>query len=144
MTQHYSLDSGRTYVHKTCGAPTIISGKDFARLCNPFATCLGTMCASCGGIDSTNNFHWQDTQESVSDFRKRLRRNSPKATLYTWILAPVLGAVVGGTLAAMFKSPHVNQLVSVIIFAAFGVFILYLIAPEITGIVAGKRFYDQP
>lgn len=143
MSELYTVNEGRAYIHKTCGTTTVVSGKDFAGLCNPFAPCLGTICVKCGP-DSTKNFTWEDTGESVSSFRRRVRRASPILTAWSWIVAPVIGAVVGGMAMLAFKAPNVSSEAAAAIGAVAGAAVMaFIIAPVITGIIAGRRFYDQ-
>ena len=143
MPRHYSIDQGRAYIHKTCGTTTVVSGRDFAELCNPFAPCLGTICAKCGP-DSTKKFKWADTRESVSRFRRRVRRASPLLTVWSWMIAPVIGAVIGTMVGLALKGQNIAPIVVATMGATVGgATMLLFIAPFITGIVVGQRFYNQ-
>jgi len=143
MSQQYTIDQGRAYVHETCGTTTIVSGNDFAGLCNPFEPCMGTVCSKCGP-DSTDKFLWDDTGETVSSFRSRVRRESPGFTIWNWLVAPILGGVIGGMVMPMFGPEGSNPWIGIAIGAPIGALAMWLfIAPYITRLLAGKSFYDR-
>lgn len=143
MARKYSLQKGRTYIHSRCGEATCVSGNDFAGLCNPFAPCLGTVCAACGGPDSVGKFSWADTGESLSEYRKRLRRKSPVFfRLWAWLFSPLIGA--GGGAAVAVPLFNKNLLADAAIGAGIGALAMFLfIGPKILGLIAGDRFYKS-
>lgn len=96
-----SAEQGRPYVHKKCGQVTLITGSDFVGLCNPFEPCMGTICASCGGPDSTSQFAWADTQEPISEYRARLRAEAPASLkIWNYVISPLVGGGIGGAVGA--------------------------------------------
>ena len=98
-----SEELSRTYRHKKCGALTTVSGDTFDQVCNPWKGVFGTVCAGegCdGGVFSA--FVWEDTGESLEDYRNRMQAESP------WLLRAVnstgftLGSWVAGGVAGWF------------------------------------------
>jgi hypothetical protein len=83
----------RVYVHDACGGETEISGDDFARVANPFAWVSQTYCASCERFAGLGRFSWADTDETLTDYRRRLRRRAPLSLkLWGWVFGPLIGA----------------------------------------------------
>ncbi|MCO6042570.1 hypothetical protein NG895_01490 [Aeoliella sp. ICT_H6.2] len=143
MSDRYTLVSGRPYVHQKCGTTTVINEGHFATLCNPFNVCLGTICANCGP-GSLKDFHWEDTGESISDYRKRLRCEAPLWAVWYWLFAPILGAAIGAAVMVNFKAPNMTVTSAAITGAGIGVFLMiFLVGPMITGPIVGSRFYGQ-
>lgn len=144
MHKQYSIDQGRAYVHSLCGETTIISGNDFSSLCNPFGLCLGTICANCGAPDSTKNFKWEDTGEVVSDYRRRVRRESTGQTLINWVLAPLVGALIGASVLATTGSQDVPIIAHALIGGSIGALALAVfIFPPLTSALADPPFYQR-
>jgi hypothetical protein len=91
----------RTYRHKKCGALTTVSDDTLDQVCNPWKGVFGTVCAgeSCdGGVFS--DFVWEDTGESLEDYRNRMQAESPLLlrfvnsglfTLSAWVAGGVAG-----------------------------------------------------
>jgi hypothetical protein len=145
----YTIESGRAYQHAKCGNVTRVSGNDFAFLCNPFALCTGTMCVACGAPDALNQFAWVDTGESLTDYRRRLRQESPfHYFLAIWLVAPIIGASIGAGGGAIWAqmNPANGALPFGLLFgAAVGVLIFCLfVSPKILNIAVGDRFYKSP
>src|SRR4051812_10389467 len=69
--------SGRVYVHDRCGGQTRVSGGDYTHLCDPFWPCTGTYCCGCRAFVSLGEVCWADTEEPISAYRRRLRRQTP-------------------------------------------------------------------
>lgn len=139
----HDAEEGRPYVHKKCGQVTVISGSDFVGLCNPFEPCMGTICASCGGPDSTSQFAWADTEESISDYRARLRAAAPASLkIWNYVISPLVGAGVGGIVGAMLDPK--NPLAGGSIGAAVGALVMFFfIGPKITGVLGAGEFYRK-
>ena len=141
MSEIYNLGDGRAYVHKRCGESTIVTGDDFAGLCDPSQVCLGTICANCGGPDSVAAFYWEDTKEPLHDYRKRLRNTAP--SIYkTWaVIVPLIGLVGGGIMGAKFLATNLQ--LDIAIGSAVGIVVMWLIVgPAIAGMF-GTNFYEQ-
>jgi hypothetical protein len=70
----------RTYVHLGCKGRTVVSGWAFAAICNPIAMrrVISTICSACQREDLIDRFVWDDTGESISDYRTRLRSLVPQ------------------------------------------------------------------
>lgn len=141
MGKTFNRMKGRTYIHQKCGKVTRVTGGDFAGLCNPYEPCTGTICAACGGPDSVGSFSWEDTGESVADYRKRLRGEAPLSyRLWAWVIGPLIGAGIGGAAGALFIRK--NLAADAGIGAAIGAALMFLfIGPKILGLIAGDRFY---
>lgn len=135
---------GRPYVHNKCGQTTIISGNDFIGLCNPFEPCMGTICASCGTPDSTSQFVWEDTEEPISEYRRRMRREAPSSIKYwNYAISPFLGVAIGGIVGGLLDSK--NPLIGGSIGAAVGAFVMFLfVGPKISGMMGAGEFYRKP
>lgn len=89
--------NSRAYIHTECGQGTVISEEDFDRITNPFGLTLGTYCAGCGGISSLDYVRWEETGETVSDYRSRLSSIFP-----AWLMwLPYWLALVAGLIAAI-------------------------------------------
>ena len=86
---------GRTYVHLDCGQQTHVDGDDFRGLCDPVGGLLPvrTFCTHCGRLDPVDRFAWADTNESLADYRRRLR-----STLSPWYVAKRRLLLLGGLL----------------------------------------------
>jgi hypothetical protein len=69
--------TSRVYVHRRCGGATVVDGDDFAALCNPFSIAKETYCCTCQGFDELSAFTWEDTGESISQYRQRMKRLVP-------------------------------------------------------------------
>jgi hypothetical protein len=86
----------RAYVHPQCGGTTIVSGDDFTRLANPFTFVSQTYCASCGSFVGLGSVEWEDTGETISAYRSRLRGEAPLGMkLLGWVFGPLGGAAIG-------------------------------------------------
>src|SRR5579884_1737289 len=68
---------GRVYVHRRCGGMTEVSGGDYTHICDPFRPCTGTYCCRCAGFVSLDDVFWADTEEPISEYRVRLREETP-------------------------------------------------------------------
>jgi hypothetical protein len=99
MSKEQPDEMSRTYIHKHrgCGRPTIIRGVLFRATANPFAMDSGTtMCAGCGREVRYQDVVWQDTGETLADFRRRLRREAPLMVKVTaFLVGPLLFALLG-------------------------------------------------
>ena len=85
----------RVYVHDECDGETIISGKDFERLANPFQFVSQAYCAACEKYTGLGRFYWANTGESIRDYRQRLRRLAPVSLkVCCYVVAPLVLAVV--------------------------------------------------
>jgi hypothetical protein len=86
----------RAYVHPRCGGTTIVSGDDFTRLANPFTFVSQTYCAACGSFVGLGSVEWEDTGETISAYRSRLRAEAPLGLkLFGWVIGPLGGAAIG-------------------------------------------------
>jgi hypothetical protein len=99
----------RPYVHDLCDTTTVVSGGDYAHICNPFWPCTSTYCCGCGGFVSLSSVFWRDTGEPVSEFRSRMMSLTPLyiklwVFLFGFIPGALLGAPVGAGLAFI-KNP---------------------------------------
>ena len=65
----------RAYVHLACGGQTVVDGSDFRGLCDPLGGLLPTTtyCVHCARQDALDRFAWADTNETLADYRRRVR-----------------------------------------------------------------------
>lgn len=65
----------RAYVHLACGLQTEVDGSDFRGLCDPVGGLLPTttFCVFCARQDALEQFAWTDTNETLADYRRRIR-----------------------------------------------------------------------
>jgi hypothetical protein len=78
---------------------TEVSGGDFTHICDPFWPCTGTYCCQCAGFVPLDEVRWEDTDELITRFRRRLRKATP-GLLKVWRYG--LGLVPGGVVGAGF------------------------------------------
>ena len=86
------VPTARTYVHLPCGTPTTVAGDDFKLLCDPYSGVLhaSTVCMHCDRADSLDRFAWSDTRESLTNYRRRLKRTvSPGYVAWRWLVPSV-------------------------------------------------------
>jgi hypothetical protein len=93
-----STPDGRVYVHTRCGGQTRVSGGDYTHICDPFWPCTGTWCCTCSGVAPLTEVRWVDTGEPVSDYRSRMRKETP-ALLQVWRFGG--GLLAGGGVGAL-------------------------------------------
>jgi hypothetical protein len=95
--QRSHLPTSRLYVHDKCGKTTEVSGYDFNWLANPFTWVSSTYCATCNGDTTLGRVRWVDTNEPISKYRARLRRNAPLSLIiFAYLVLPLLGIGLGG------------------------------------------------
>ena len=141
MAEQYTLTKGRPYIHKRCGKVTVVTGADFSGLCNPSQVCLGTICANCGGPDSVSAFYWQDTEEPLHEYRRRLRKSAP-AVYHLWRrISPLIGLCGGAALGFFFLDR--NPPIDITVGSALGVFVMWLIIGPAVANAFGTKFYEQ-
>jgi hypothetical protein len=132
-----SAPTERAYIHQACGGTTVVSGNDFSRLANPFAFVSSTVCATCKTAASLGTFSWADTGESLTAYRRRLRRTAPLALkICGWVVAPLvalaLGAGIGWLVARQdIKGPIIGGFLGLLIGAGF---VMPLLAKWVWGI----------
>lgn len=144
MCATYDREHGRAYIHELCQKTTIVSGSDFAGLCNPFDFCMGTYCVHCGIADSLSHFVWEDTGEKISVYRRRLRKSSPMLMFWNWCFFPAVGGVVGGVIMVQTKAANIDSLVAFLGGAAVGAMAIYfLVLPVIFRVIGGGTFYQR-
>jgi hypothetical protein len=90
--------TSRVYVHTRCGGQTHVSGADFAQICDPFWPCRATYCCQCAGKAPLDEVRWTDTEEAVSEYRRRVRQQTP-ALVKAWHYG--LGFLIGGAAGAV-------------------------------------------
>jgi hypothetical protein len=93
----HGVPTGRVYVHTGCGGQTEVSGGDFTHICDPFWPCTSTYCCQCAGFAPLSEVRWTNTGEPVSEYRRRLRANTP-GLLKVWRYG--LGFLLGGAVGA--------------------------------------------
>ena len=141
---------GRLYVHVECERATLVTGRDWIGLCNPFAQTMGTICSHCGRSYGLKHFVWQDSGANLQTYVRRLRKMCPLFwRMWFWWSGPISGAVVGASVLH-FVGPSIpveNQLPSGAwdaIGAFFGVFLIpYLITPWLCPHAVGIEFHRE-
>ncbi len=136
---------GRVYVHRRCGGQTRVSGRDFAHICDPFWPCTGTYCCTCQGFAPLSEVRWADTGEAVSDYRRRMRAQTPlaiKIWRYGAGLLPgaAIGALVGLVIALIAQLPPARIAASAGVGAILGGLLIYFIGVLILGLVLGVDY----
>lgn len=71
------VPDSRVYVHRKCSAQTIVDGDDFSALSAPMLGNAKTFCCKCKAHFPIADFVWEDTGESIRDFRDRWRQKVP-------------------------------------------------------------------
>ena len=89
--------TSRVYVHRHCGTETIVGDSAFRHICDPFWPCTGTYCCQCDDYSPLHHVRWADTEERISDFRQRMRENTP-ALVKVWRYGG--GLIVGGLIGS--------------------------------------------
>ena len=131
----------RAYVHEKCGTTTMISGGHFTQITDPFMPCTGTFCCECNTFPSLRDVYWEDTEETVADYRRRLRAKTP-IVIKLWryglglVVGAGLGAIVGLLISAMGRGPQ-NNLGVIGVSAGVGAVLIYLV-----GTVVLHAIYD--
>ena len=92
----------RTYYHSRCRKLTVVSGGDYAKLCDPYWFWSGAFCCHCDMVVPLNTVEWDDTGEPIRKYRRRMRRQTP-GFLAAWQLGlgALVGAVVGFGIAVV-------------------------------------------
>lgn len=112
MAEMEDVPTSRTYVHSRCRGATIVSGDDFESLANPFRFSSGTMCATCNKIVPIKQVAWADTGESIADYRRRIRSETPVShKVVAWLIGPVLLGLIGGAIGYAIKPGDTKALV---------------------------------
>src|SRR5262245_54768590 len=97
--------TSRVYVHDLCGGETRVSGHHFAHICDPFWPSTGTYCCPCEGFAPLHEVRWIETEEPVSEYRRRQRSQTP-ALVKIWRLG--MGFLVGAAIGALIGLLIVN------------------------------------
>jgi hypothetical protein len=109
---HWDEDNSpdsRPYVHKRCGEVTVVSGNDFRRLANPFDFVPQTYCVACEEMVGLDTVAWDDTGETISRYRRRLRAAAPVSLkLFSWVICPLGGAALGAGAGWLFTTHRVT------------------------------------
>jgi hypothetical protein len=96
----------RSYTHLECEGSTVVDGREFVVLADPFSFVSKTKCASCGEFVELDRVAWSDTRETISSFRERLRLNlSLIARVWAYVVGPLNGAITGAVIG-MCWPPH--------------------------------------
>ncbi len=117
--------TSRSYRHERCGGVTRVEDEDYSRLANPFTFVWGgTYCAECEADISLEDLCWQDTNESIADYRRRVRATAPLSMKLTgWVAVPIVsfsfGAGVGLVLIGGLIGFWGMGILSLVVFTAF-------------------------
>jgi hypothetical protein len=104
IERNREIPDSREYVHQACGEVTVISGRDFSHLADPFTLCTGTYCTICRKMVNLKAVAWADTGEPISVYRQRLWEESPRlrTSPLLRVVVPIAGAVLGALLGWLF------------------------------------------
>lgn len=124
--------TSRTYVHIRCRGATTVGGGDYTHICDPFWPCTETYCCTCQGFAPVGDVVWMDTGERVSEYRSRLRANTPLALKFWrygagFLIGGGLGAFAGQAVAASFQAPPKETIGCVAVGGLLGAILVYLI-----------------
>lgn len=134
--------NARVYVHDRCGGSTQVSGGDYTHICDPFRPCTGTYCCTCADFAPLHEVEWADTGERISDYRRRLREETP-SLLRAWryglgaLVGAAGGAVFGLLLAIVAQTSRSSIALFPLVAALIGAIACYFI-----GIMVLNRKYD--
>jgi hypothetical protein len=118
----------RVYVHRLCGGATEVSGGDYSHICNPFWPCTATYCCTCAGFVGLSEVRWADTNEPISEYRRRMAAKTP-VTIKAWLygLGAVLGAVPGAGVGLLIGLAVGNVGGATFLGALIGALVVYLV-----------------
>lgn len=84
MTQTGTVSKGkrvdrspRNVKHQSCGQVSPVVGQELRRVCDPYVDSLGPRCETCDSEHPFSEFIWEDTSESLDDFRLRMLQLIP-------------------------------------------------------------------
>lgn len=115
----------RKYRHERCGGVTKVGDEDFSRLANPFTfVWSGTFCAVCEDDVSLEDVYWTDTDESIADYRRRVRKKAPLSMKLTgWVAVPLIGFVIGAAVGSWLIGGYIGfwgmAIMGLTLFSAF-------------------------
>lgn len=135
----------RVYTHKPCGGSTVVSGREFLVLSDPFAFVEKSYCAECQTYAALDDVVWSDSQELIQFCRKQTRRSlSPLAYAWGYAVGPLVGAIGGGVAGACWPPHTIPEIVTGVIGGAIiGWLVLQVPARQFLGM--DFRFNsDQP
>ena len=83
----------RIYIHR-CGTAVNVSGRSLRGLCNPMSYTSGTACTRCGAVP-LNEVWWEDTGETIRQYRRRLFRHLPIGVkIFNVLVLPLCSAAL--------------------------------------------------
>jgi hypothetical protein len=87
--------ASRGYYHAKCGYNTLAAGDDLVRLECPFRGCSGTYCCGCQTSVPLSAVQWEDTGETVADYRERIAAVVPfwRRVWLSWLGNAYEGAI---------------------------------------------------
>ena len=136
VDQRRRIPTGRVYVHTRCGGQTRVSGGDYTHICDPFWPCTSTYCCQCTGFVPLSKVRWADTGEAVSDYRSRLRAETP-GLLKAWrfgvgfLIGGAIGVLIGLLIAILSRVPQ-NRISSfALVSGLVGALVCYLLGTVI-------------
>jgi len=138
----YTMERGRTYVHDKCGAGTRVSGTDFRDICDPFHYCSGTYCVGCQRLFPLRAFVWENSGESLTAYRSRLRKEVPMSKKVWFLIMPLLCGLIGG-LIGYFVVKGNDPFEAIGIGAVAGLAIGYFVACWLVPVLGGITFYER-
>jgi len=134
------IDRGRVYIHSKCGQGTCVNEHHFVGLCNPLSLCTGTYCATCEGFAPLHEVAWENTGETLRDYRKRLLKSVPLFwRLWGMGLAAVVGAGLGAAIGYLIKADAASTIGG----AAGGAVFFYMLRVGMMSPFVDTKFYRK-
>jgi hypothetical protein len=128
----------RTYVHDQCGCGTSVTDDEFRGLINPFQFVLGTYCTGCERMVSLRSVAWENTGETLADYRSRLLSEEPPLW-QAWRKG--LGTLAGALVGAFLGFIVLNSVVGVVIGLLGGAFLEYfMLTPKVVPLILGTDY----
>lgn len=88
------MQDSRTYTHSKCGTQTTVDGPAFRAVSDPMAGMRTTYCSSCDDQFPVSEYVWSDTDELISDYYSRYRKNASQSDIW-WCGNGGLALLVG-------------------------------------------------
>lgn len=138
------------YVHGRCQSSTLPTQETFFPICDSFQACEGVYCQACQAYVPLEEVTWEDTGESLADFRRRLEANVPRI-VRLWrgwlgfVPGALLGLAIGWLVFQTLKLPRAKE--SLAIGGGAGAAIVYvvggLLLQRIYGVKDGRRLREE-
>jgi hypothetical protein len=140
------LTGSRVYLHIDCETGTQVSGFDYVRLSDPFSMIVGeTFCCGCGTHFPLGAFVWEDSGETITEWKRRKRSEAPGLLIvFRFFLFPLIGGVIGGVLGHVIgKANEVPDPKGALILGILGGAILFFLLSGFASRPFWRRYYND-